>query len=111
MPWHAQYSFGGDTLYLWSAKGIAKEVTQLTTKSFNPVAATLYDTLYLWPSMEVGESRVELKLPEGASVVLRPERQPYVLCFECHSGEIALKLRTLQPKTEVGEANNQQHSQ
>ena len=95
MPWHTQYSFGGDILHLQSANGITSaSVSKLAHQPFSPIVAIGGSVLYLWPE-NTEEDSTEVALSEGASVILRPEFKAYLYCFECHSGEITFRLQKL----------------
>lgn len=95
MPWHTQYSFGGDPLHLHSATGITDaSVRKLNRQPLSPIAATGGSVLYLWSEV-TGNDSIEVALSEGASVILRPEFKAYLYCFECHFGEIAFRLQKL----------------
>ena len=95
MPWHTQYSFGGDILHLQSADGIEDaSVRRLTRQPFSQIVAIGGSVMYIW-SEATGNRSIEVTLSEGASVILRPEFKPYLYCFECHFGEIAFRLQKL----------------
>ncbi|MBQ3309904.1 hypothetical protein IJG73_00465 [Candidatus Saccharibacteria bacterium] len=90
-PWHAQYSLGGDYLYLCDVRGITKG--QLNTEvPLNPVAATRGRTVYLWEA-HPGQKAIIVELLDGTSLTLRAKFTEHEFCFRCHEGEIALTVR------------------
>ena len=95
-PWHAQYIFGSDYLYLCDVHGSSK--VQLNTDvPLNPVVATKGRTVHLWNARE-GHGEITVELLDETSMTLKSMFSDYEFCLRCHRGEIGLVVRKVEPK-------------